>query len=288
MEYQILSDNLIVKINSKGAELCSVILNGAEYLWQAAPDVWTRHAPVLFPIVGKLKNSTYKHKGKEYNLPQHGFARDKEFKCILKSEKEIVFELESDDDTKKIFPFDFKLLIKYALENSSVNCSYEVSNPSQQNLLFSIGAHPGFNIPLEAHEKQEDYKLKFAPNKSYETTILADGLLSEDKAQLVLQNDELNLSTHLFEHDALVFENSQIELVQLVSTKSGRGVEVQCSNWPYFGIWSKKGCNEFVCLEPWYGITDSENSAGDLTTKKGMMELMPEQKFECFYKIRFF
>ncbi|MBK7311081.1 MAG: aldose 1-epimerase family protein [Sphingobacteriaceae bacterium] len=242
---------------------------------------------VLFPIVGRLKNNSFKCKGQNYSLSQHGFARDKEFKCISQSEKKICFKLVSDVEINKIYPFDFSLMIKYALEEDMVTCTYEVTNPSLQNLFFSIGAHPGFKVPIEDHEKFEDYTLKFDQAREYQTTVLSDGLLSETKEKLHLTNGELNLNSSLFDKDALIFENSQIDAISLISP-TGKGVEINCNGWPYFGIWSKKGCNEFVCLEPWYGITDSVNASGDLNTKKGIIELQSGKKFECNFSIRFF
>jgi len=278
MEYQIKSHNLVVKINSKGAELSSVKLEDLEYLWQAKADVWPRHAPVLFPIVGRLKDNS---------ISQHGFARDKELKLAFKDENEISFELINDEETNELFPFDFKLIIWYSITDNRVVCGYEVVNTaSQKNLFFSIGAHPGFKVPLSNTEKFEDYKLVFS-NKEYYTTVLADGLLSDTKKELVLHHGELNLSTALFENDALVFEDSQIDQIRLIS-KSGKGLELNCKDWPYFGIWSKKGCSEFVCLEPWYGIADSINSTGNLQTKKGIIELKVGEKFDCSFSIRVF
>ncbi|MBK7818434.1 MAG: aldose 1-epimerase family protein [Sphingobacteriaceae bacterium] len=287
MVYYLRSNNLIVSINSKGAEITSVKRNELEYIWQAKADIWPRHAPVLFPIVGRLKNNSFKCNEQNYSLSQHGFARDKEFKCTSQSEKKICFKLVSDVEINKIYPFDFSLMIKYALEEDMVTCTYEVTNPSSQNLFFSIGAHPGFKVPIEDHEKFEDYTLKFDQAREYQTTVLSDGLLSETKEKLHLTNGELSLNTSLFDKDALVFENSQIDTISLVSP-SGKGIELNCKHWPYFGIWSKKGCNEFVCLEPWYGITDSVNASGDLNTKKGIIELQSGKKFECNFSIRFF
>ncbi len=274
MVYNLNSDKLTVSINSKGAEIASVKRECMEYIWQAKADVWPRHAPVLFPIVGKLKNGS---------LSQHGFARDKEFVCLSQSKTDISFSLKSDQETKKLFPFDFELIIKYTLSSDTITCSYEVNNPSSQNLLFSIGAHPGFATP----DQLSNYILKFKADKEYNITLLADGLLTETKTKLPLQNGELNLNTSLFDKDALVFENSQIDSISLIS-RSGNGVELNCVGWPYFGIWSKKGSDEFVCLEPWHGITDSINSTGDLSQKKGIIKLEGVGKFECAFNMRFF
>lgn len=288
MIYKLNSGTLSVSINSNGAEISSMVFNSLEYIWQAKADVWARHAPVLFPIVGRLTANEYRFNQRKYTLPQHGFARDNDFKCILQNDTELWFELKSSEETKRVFPFEFQLIIKYTLRKEAVTCEYEVANPSEQNIYFSIGAHPGFKVPIEKHERFEDYKLKLGINSELETTVLEDGLLSEKKEKLPLQHGELELNSKLFDKDALVFEYSQIDHVKLISSKSGRGVELECKGWPYFGIWSKKGCEEFVCLEPWHGITDTSNSSGELKTKKGIIELNPGMKFNSQFSIRVF
>lgn len=289
MQYQLRSNNLIITIQSKGAEVSSVLLDSVEYIWQADPAIWPRHTPVLFPIVGKLKNDQCTHNGKTIQLSQHGFARDKEFKLIRQTNEEIVFELMSDEETIQIYPFDFKLLISYKITNNELNCSYQVINlSSERELLFSIGAHPGFRVPLTDSEKFTDYSLKFESNKTFVISKLSQGLLSGAKSELNLISNELHISKDLFEHDALVFEDSQINSIILHSNKSGKGVEMTCKNWPYFGIWAKKDCEQFVCLEPWYGITDTNVSNGELKNKKGIIQLDPKQEFNCNYSIRFF
>jgi len=275
MNYKLNSNKLFVLVSSKGAEITSVIFNEQEYMWQAKPEVWPRHAPVLFPIVGKLKSGA---------LSQHGFARDMEFVCIENSETRIKFELRDNEQTNTIFPYEFVLHISYELEHDAVICTYEVKNPSAHDLFFSIGAHPGFCTP----EGLENYKLRFETKENLVRTKLQEGFLSSDKEKFELENGELKLSTALFDTDALVFEDSQINSLQLVSTKSVRGVELNCAGWPYFGIWSKKYSNEFVCLEPWYGITDSVNATDDLSNKKGIIKLEPERNFKCSFRMRFF
>lgn len=280
---------MAVAVNSKGAEVTSVKLNGVEYIWQANPEIWARHSPVLFPIVGKLKNNTYWYEGKEYSLPQHGFARDLEFELIHQTESQIQFELKNNSISEKAYPFQFKLQIAYTINNDELECKYTVINSSiSKPMLFSIGAHPGFKIQFNSIENSYDYELLFEANRDYEITHLADGLLSTTKSKLNLNNGKLNITSNLFNNDALIFENSQINSIVLKSKTTAKGVELKCAQWPYFGIWSKKGCDEFVCLEPWYGITDTETSTGDLKTKKGIIELMPEKKFECSFNVRFF
>lgn len=289
MEYKLRSNDLSVTILSKGAEISSLVFNEIEYIWQADAAVWPRHTPVLFPIVGRLKNNTYNYQNKNYSLSQHGFARDKEFKVIQQSDSVIEFELLNDDETKEFFPFEFRLQIKYQIVNDVLNCSYKVINPSDlSELLFGIGAHPGFKVPLLESEKFTDYSLFFDPTRTFQTSDLKDGLLSGTKKELKLTSGELKITENLFDNDALVFEDRQINSICLKSNLSGKGVELKCEDWPYFGIWSKKGCHEFICLEPWHGITDSAMPYGEFKNKKGIIHLNPKEEFNCIYSIRIF
>lgn len=289
MKYHLAKNNLKITIDSKGAELSSVLFNNHEYLWQAKADVWPRHAPVLFPIVGKLKENLFTYNGRSYSLSQHGFARDLEFECISQSETRIEFVLRSQPKTLENYPFDFELILSYEIDQNSIICGYCVKNKnSQEDMFFSIGAHPGFKIPLFGSETWSDYQLHFEKNKNYQITKLQDGLLSDKKIPLQLINSTLNITDHMFENDALVFEDGQIEQVSIISTKTNMGVEINCNNWPFFGIWSKKGCTDFICLEPWHGIADDFDSKQDLTTKKGIIKLTPLQGFTCSYNLRVF
>lgn len=289
MEFIISNSQLKVTLRSKGAELCSIIFNEEEYLWQAKADIWPRHAPVLFPIVGKLKDNTFIYKGKNYVLPQHGFARDMEFECIDQTETRVALKLCSNQITKEKYPFDFELTLIYQLNANTILCSYSVKNSSsKEEMYFGIGAHPGFKIPINENENWKDQYLQFEKGKSFHITKLKDGLLSESKLPLALNDNTLPFSDHLFDNDALVFEEGQINEMAIVSKKSNRGVSIECANWPYFGIWSKKGCNEFVCIEPWYGIADSVMSSGNLEDKKGIIQLDPKGDFNCSYSILVF
>lgn len=287
MKHTLTSNEISLTINSHGAELSSVKnKNGLEFIWQAKPDVWARHAPVLFPIVGKLKNNQFIFEGKTYELPQHGFARDREFSLKEKSDRLCVFELRSDSHTKKIFPFDFVFQIIYILNGNKLTVQYKVKNPAPENLFFSLGAHPAFNVPLQANESFEDYYLEFKKN-NYDITILNEGLRTSSNQNLEFKDKKLFLSKNLFDRDALVFENSQINSVALCSSKSNHKILMQCKNFPYFGIWSKKGCAEFVCLEPWFGIADHENANQNFSQKEGIISLKTKEEFVCEFELRF-
>jgi galactose mutarotase-like enzyme len=288
--YEISNNNISVKINSLGAEVCSVYSkqNNIEYCWQASKDIWPRYAPVLFPIVGKLKENLFKYKNQEYSLPQHGFARDCEFNCIEKTDTSICFELSANENTLKNFPFHFNLQIQYELFENTLSTTYIVFNPDNDNLLFSIGAHPGFNCPLLEDENFNDYFLQFNDVNKLVGHKLNNGLIDKETYVVELRDGCLEIDKSLFNNDALVFKNNQVNQVKLVSKVSGHGIEMHCQNWPYFGIWTKKDTEKFICLEPWYGIADNDDANQNLLDKDGLITLIAHEKFNSNFQVSFF
>ena len=284
-----LSNGLLsISINSFGAELCSVKSNDIEYIWQADPATWARHAPNLFPIVGKLNSGIYNYQTSVYELPQHGFARDHEFICIEESEDTLIFEFTATDQTLINFPFHFSLQVSYILKNNKLITGYSVFNPDNADLYFSLGAHPAFNCPLQPNEAFTDYELQFNTLEFLTIHKLKEGLILEETESVELMDHKLTLTTALFEKDALVLKSKQIEGVKLVSKKTGHGVELICKNWPYFGIWAKPGTSTFLCLEPWCGIADTVNSNGRLEDKEGIIRLKSESRFDASFTLDFF
>ena len=286
-----LQNNLLsIKVNSFGAELCSVVSKetSIEYIWQADDSVWARHAPNLFPIVGKLNGGEFHYQSKSYQLPQHGFARDNEFICVEQSADYLLFELIASDKTLGNYPFHFCFQVGYKLINNKLVTNYFVFNPDNCDLYFSVGAHPAFNCPLQKGELFEDYELVFNERDSLTINMLNDGLITAQTKQIELKNQTLPISRQLFDNDALVLMNSQIDEIQLVSTKSKHGVSLMSKDWPFYGIWTKKNSNQFVCLEPWQGIADSDTSNGDITQKTGFIKLASEENFHCSFDLMFF
>jgi galactose mutarotase-like enzyme len=287
MFVQLSSPVLKISINNKGAEICSVKNNdGLEFIWQANKEVWARHAPVLFPIVGKLKNNEFVFDNKSYQLPQHGFARDLEFEIISQTKNNCVYQLNSNAETKKNYPFDFVFEIKHQLIDNTLTTTYTVKNPGHSQIYFSVGAHPGFNCPLLPTEKFEDYYLEFETS-DYHQTQLNNGLRLNTKKELHLKDGKLPLSGNLFDHDALVFEDSQINAISLCSYSSAHKITLNCKSWPFFGIWSTKKCERFVCLEPWFGIADAEDNNGSISNKTGIIALKPFSEFSCSFSVSF-
>jgi galactose mutarotase-like enzyme len=283
METQSIKNNsLSILVHHKGAELCSVKNKaGEEFIWQADKSTWARHAPVLFPIVGKLRNDNYNFNGKNYSLAQHGFARDKEFILVERTDSVLEFELTASEESLQVYPFHFSLRIRYELNGNKIKVSYTVFNPNNFEMVFSIGAHPGFNCKLEDHE------LDFGNITSLTAQKLKEGLISDETYEIKFNKGKLGLAAALFDNDALVFKGKQIEEISLLSKKTACKIKMTCKDWPYFGIWSKKGSDAFVCLEPWYGIADSVNASGELIEKEGILKLEAHKNFECGFEMEF-
>jgi galactose mutarotase-like enzyme len=288
MQTKISSDELTVTVNHAGAEICSVkSKKGTEFIWQGDKKVWPRHAPVLFPIVGKLKNGTFVYKENEYALSQHGFARDRIFRTVDEESSMCSFQIHDNPDTLLLYPYFFSLDISYELKANTLITNYCVANNSDTRMYFSIGGHPGFNCPASGGATFEDYFLEFE-KEELQITPLENGLRKSEKKGLGVPGKKLPLNTALFANDALVFENDQINSVKLKSKKSDYAVVMKCGGWPYFGIWTKPGNKDFVCLEPWHGITDSVSSGNSISEKEGIITLNPAMDFKCSFEVTFF
>ncbi|MDQ3046368.1 MAG: aldose 1-epimerase family protein [Bacteroidota bacterium] len=280
------NDHLQIKINAAGAELQSFWhkQKKKEYLWQGNPESWPRRAPVLFPIVGKLNNNSYTYKETSFSLPQHGFARDKNFRVEHQSGSMITFLLSSDDETLTNYPFPFELRIVYELKEKSLFVQYIIRNTGKEEMLFSIGAHPGFICPLNEAESFSDYFLEFEKEETLERHLLTEGVFN-GKTELVMKSENiLPLTEGLFSKDAIVFKNMKSTYMILKSKRSDYLLKFSFPGFPYFGIWKKPGAN-FICLEPWLGIADNHDHSGELKNKEGILSLAPDLEFKASYSI---
>ncbi len=287
MNYEIKNEHIKAKIKSFGAELNSLqkCAEELEYIWQGDSKYWNRHSPILFPIVGRLKNDSYFYQNQKYNMTQHGFARDKEFELVRNEADFIEFRFKSDEKTLEIYPFSFELYFSYKLEKSSLIISYKVVNKSDDKMLFSIGAHPAFNWTLKEDEKKEDYFLEFENIKETKRYFLNDKGLVYDSVDLKIIDNKIALNEELFKNDALVFNDLNIKTLTLKNSKNENFVKLNFENFPYLGIWSKPSGAPFICIEPWFGVADDENSNQNFEDKKGMINLEKEEIFSCFYSI---
>jgi galactose mutarotase-like enzyme len=284
------NDVLQVTISAKGAELQNIqhLKNGLEYLWNGDPNFWGKKSPVLFPIVGGLKNGEYKHNGKTYKLGRHGFAREMEFEVTNSTNQSVEYTLTSNEQTLAVYPFEFNLKIIYSLKENTLTCEYIVTNTSNDTTYFSCGAHPAFAVPLTKNTTFEDWFLEFSSIENVGKWPLSnDGLILQQPIDFLNNTNQLPLSKSLFYKDALVFKNLSSNKISIVSTKSPHGLTMQFNDFPYYGIWSAKDAN-FVCLEPWCGIADNTEATGLLEQKEGIIKLTPKDIWQKNWQVTLF
>ncbi len=286
---QLENEKLQLQIAEKGAEIQSVKSDGLEYIWAGDPAYWSKHSPVLFPIVGGLKDNTYTFQGKSYTLGRHGFARDTVF-TILEKPKDgtVLLGIGDTEETKKAYPFSFQFFVRYTIKESHLHIEYTVKNTDSQDLYFSVGAHPAFNVPLEKDLSFDDYVLHFNQNEYTDIYPLDNNGQTLMQSVPFLQDTKiLPLKKELFYKDALVFKDLKSNEITLKSDKGTHGLTVSFSEFPYMGIWSAKDA-DFVCIEPWNGIADNVEASGDITKKEGILSLSPGKLFSAIWSIDFF
>jgi len=286
MQYDISNGFLSASIKQLGAELCSLKRNGVdtEYIWQADETYWGRHAPVLFPIVGKLLDDEYIYNGKTYKMGQHGFARDNNFEVLEHKKNYMCFKLEYNEKTLEKYPFKFRLYITYTLLENTLKVSYKVVNKSDVTMPFSIGAHPAFNWPIE-NERRNEYYFKFKDANSLDRLPLTKDGISPKKETVSLCDGILPLNKKLFKNDALVIENLEKKSITLENEINDKFIRMAFKGFEYLGLWSKPTGAPFVCIEPWHGIADLVGHNKKIEDKKGIKFLEPEEVFESSYII---
>src|SRR5687768_1119779 len=281
------NDQLKIHVKTKGAELESIYSKEAnlEYLWSGDAKFWNKKSPILFPIVGTLKQNTYFYKNKTYNLARHGFARDMEFSVTSQSAHEATFTLTDNEHTLLSFPFPFRLDVIYSIVAENVHVKYKVSNTGNDNMYFSIGAHPAFKVPLDKKLVYKDYYFEFEQTEdAYRWLISGEGLIEPTTVPFLINTNILHITKELFRNDALVFKYLNSHKVKLKSNKSKHGVEVSYPGFPFLGLWAAPGA-DFVCIEPWCGIADSTTSKQEFINKEGINLLTPSQLFERTWSI---
>lgn len=274
--------NSILKASIKhaGAELFSIKDNQSnEYIWEGNPDFWGKHSPVLFPIVGTLKNNTYTINEKEYHLPRHGFARDMDFELIEKTESKAVFSLKSSQETFAKYPFEFELQLIYTLSENALELEYRVINNGKEKMPFSIGAHPAIALP----DNFENYAFQFEKEENLKYYLLENDLISSKTKVLETKNNVIPLNYELFKNDALIFKTLESKSLTILNN-SKPYVKVDYYDFPSLGIWTKENA-PFVCIEPWLGYSDTDQNTGDLYNKEGILTLEENKNFSAKFSI---
>lgn len=291
MDYTIKNNMIEVVISDHGAEVQSVkgAHTGEEYMWQADPEIWGRHAPVLFPIVGRLKNDEYKYQGKTYHMGQHGFARDCDFEVENHTQESITFLLKDNEKTREIYPFKFEFRVNYNLMNNLLEENFSVVNKSDETMIFGVGGHPGFNLPVNNGEEKKDYYFDMHPSIARVKIPLKGAYLDWNNRSLASTDSFIGLSDELFKDDALIYElHGHDNKVSLRTDKSKFHINVWTRNAPYVGIWSQyPNTANYVCIEPWWGIADREDADGELEHKYGMNHLEPGKEYQSGFSITY-
>ena len=285
--YTLENDQIAIAVDSHGAELKSLVRKDTqtEYMWKADPEFWGRTAPVLFPFVGAVNNKEFRTKGQSFTMGQHGFARDMEFELESKTEDALWFVLNSSEETLAKYPYAFVLKIGYRLCGSTAEVIWQVENPSDEELPFSIGGHPAFNCPIEPGKKQTDYQISFDVKGPITSTRLEDGLASAETDVYELKDGFLPVTEHLFDKDALIIEGQGVKKVALCDAQ-GKAYLTVSMDAPLFGIWSPTGKNApFICIEPWYGRCDDAGYTGELKDRKWGNLLAPGQTWKESFTI---
>lgn len=288
MQYEITSNEASAVVGLKGAMLNSLKKNDTEYLWQGDEEHWSGQAPVCFPIVGVLRNSNGTAFGKPCEMKRHGVARISPFELFEKHKNSVTFIQKSSDETKKQYPFDYELKIKYTINGSTVTNEYIITNTGSLPMPFVIGGHPAFNCPLCDGEVFEDYKVVFdrAMTKSALRPDHHSGLVDVEKRYQILENsDTINLVHDLFEEkDALIFDNIDSKCATLIGP-NGKGVKIEYQDMTNLLVWSACGNADFVALEPWTGISTCSDEDEKIENKRGMTILQPDETASFKFKI---
>jgi galactose mutarotase-like enzyme len=288
-QHTIHGEGVSATVLAHGAELCSLKTSaGLELVWQAGPE-WKRHAPLLFPIVGKLKNDRLHHRGKSYPMTQHGFARDSRFEWVDRERSSCRLVLGDNAQTRTRYPFAFRLTVTYRLQGADLDVWFEIANPGEEMLPASIGGHPAFNWPLLPGVSKESYRLSFSRQEPAPIRRLKDGLLRPQLEPSPIRGTELALSAPLFDDDAIILDRPASTSVRYAAAEGPSlemsSLEVSWEGFQQLGIWSKPGGAPFLCIEPWRGFASPLDFDGPFADKPGLMHIKPGETERLSYRI---
>lgn len=286
MKYTIKNNELTAEFNTLGAEMTSVKDNaGTEYVWVGDAKYWGSQAPVLFPIVGSIRDKKAIIGGdKNCFMERHGIVRKLEFDVVESTTDSVTFSVSSNDETRERYPYDFKLLIQYSLKGKDLITKYTVVNENESILPFQIGAHPGFNCPLSSEERFEDYVVEFeqAETADCPTSVPATGLVDvADRTRLLDNAKALRLSRDFFRVDCIIFDQLKSRKAKLYNPQTGRGLQMSFSDFDTIVVWSSKNEGPFVALEPWTGMSTCSDESDVFEEKRGVT-LLPVGESKSF------
>lgn len=287
--YSISNSKIKISVKKTGAELCEIssVKNKTNFMWDANPKIWGSFAPNLFPVIGALKDGSYIYENKIYTLPKHGFIRNNNaVKCIAQTSNSLTFGLQYSDDLLKIYPFKFDFTLSYLIRDNVIELVHTIKNLDEKTMYFSLGGHPAFKCPVYDNENYNDYALEFEhlENSKSHLINMANGLISPKTKTIFKNSTILPLKHDLFNDDALIFKDLKSKKVTLKSKTHGNILSITYTNFEYLGIWAKPSGN-YVCIEPWLGIADNENTNQNIKEKEGILTLEAGKTFKASYSI---
>ncbi len=279
------NDVLRVTVDDHGAQLMSIVgkKDHTEYLWQGDARYWSDRAILLFPICGRLEEGRYTFEGKSYDMNIHGFIRHADLTVEQESDTELALSFCDNEQTLAQYPFSFRYRVTFALQGDRIIHRFLVTNTGDRTLPFSIGGHPGFNVPLERGGDFSDYYIEFSAVTPVKKLLLTDRCFMTDKREPFALEDGTKYRLHhdMFDHDA-IFLTDMAPAVTLTSDQTEKAVTVSYTNMPYLGLWHKPHTEApYLCIEPWNGMPSDDGTVDDMATKKYMIRL-PAKKSETF------
>lgn len=284
------NDELSVRVSSKGAELQSVVRDGVERMWSGDPAVWGRRAPLLFPLIGRLRDGWYADGGRRVDAPMHGFSRDRAFAAEQVSGAQARFETSSDEGTRAVYPFDFRLRIDFSLDGDAIVKTHTVENTGARPMPFELGGHEAYATRLLPGERMADSFVRFEGVDAIEMFGMDEaGILTLPKVEVPLEDGRLTKTPEQLGIDTIVLENVPGSVATLASAANGYEVTVEFPDFPYFGIWTAAGQADarYLCLEPWSALPDACFSPRELAEKPGVRTLGPGERATLTYRMTF-
>ena len=286
MRFTLSRSALEAAVQTRGGELVSLRRNGKEYIWGGDPAFWSGQNPILFPIVGSLKDGRVDIGGQTFSMSRHGFARHSEFTPVEQGGDFAVLELRESGETLERYPFPFSLRVRHQLLADGFSTAFTVENTGPSPLPFCIGAHTAFRCPLREGERFEDYRLVFDRREDASTLLLTpEGLVRGGAEEPMLSGGVLPLDYGIFRRlDTVIFRQLQSGSVSLVHRETGRGVKMDFSQFPIAAFWTKPGA-PFLCLEPWQGCAASDRETGRFQDKPFAVTLAPGEQKTLAYTV---
>ncbi len=286
---KLINDLFEVELNCKGAEIISIVdkKDNLNYMWKRDPKYWASSAPILFPIVGGLKNGQCIIEGETYSMKNHGFSRHTEYDIEVVSNTEVKYILHSNEEILKEYPYLFELTVTYILEDNRLKCICHVENKDNRTIYFQIGGHPAFACPLYENESSNDYYIEFEENEYLERKIvdIVNKGLSHNKEPLFENEKRFFVRQAMFDRDAVIVENMKSKSVSLKSLNHDKYVKFYMNNFNHLGIWASGHVGGLIAIEPWVGHGDYIDFEGKFEEKVGIVELKENESFECDFVI---